>query len=34
MNEEEFTKIIDSFRPDHLWKKKNGKWELQQAVWK
>ena len=27
-------KTIDKFRPDHLWKKKNDKWELKNAVWK
>ena len=24
----EFDKIIDKFRPKHLWENKNGKWEL------
>ena len=30
----EFDKIIDKFRPKHLWENKNGKWELKHAVWK
>ncbi len=34
INEQEFTDIIDSFRPEGLWKKNNGKWELKHAVWK
>ena len=34
INEQEFTDIIDSFRPEDLWKKNNGKWELKHAVWK
>ena len=34
MSEEEFNKTIDKFRPNHLWKKNNSKWELLQAVWK
>ena len=28
----EFDKIIDKFRPKHLWENKNGKWELKHAV--
>ncbi len=34
INEDEFNEIIDKFRPNHLWKKNNSKWELLQAVWK
>ena len=34
LSETEFHKIIDKFRPDHIWKKKNNKWELKNAVWK
>ena len=30
----EFNKIIDSFRPDHIWEKRSGKWQLKNAVWK
>ncbi len=33
MNEDEFWETIDSFRPPYLWKKNNGTWKLQQAVW-
>ena len=34
MKEDEFYEIIDSFRPDHIWKKENNKWKLINAVWK
>ena len=34
LNEKKFFEIIDKFRPQHLWKKESGKWELLQAVWK
>ncbi len=34
MDENEFNKTIDNFRPDHLWKKIGSKWELKHAVWK
>lgn len=34
LNLEKFNEIIDKFRPQHLWEKKNGKWVLKQAVWK
>ena len=34
LSETEFHKIIDKFRPDHIRKKKNNKWELKNAVWK
>ena len=33
MDEKKFHKIVDSFRPEHVWKKKGSKWELRQAVW-
>jgi len=33
LSEENFHKIIDSFRPQHIWKKNKDKWELKQAVW-
>ena len=34
LNEKEFIEIVDSFRPDHIWTKVNGEWELKYAVWK
>ncbi len=34
INEKKFHEIIDKFRPEHLWKKENGKWILKKAVWK
>ena len=33
ISEEKFEEIIDSFRPDHLWKKENGIWKLKQPIW-
>ena len=33
VDESEFEKIIDSFRPNHIWKKNGKKWVLKQAVW-
>ncbi len=33
MNQQEFEKVINSFRPKHIWKKNTNKWELKQAVW-
>jgi N-acetyl sugar amidotransferase len=30
----EFDEIIDASRPDHLWSKKDGKWDLIQPIWK
>ena len=33
MNEADFFKVIDSFRPKHIWKKNQSQWELKQAVW-
>ena len=32
INEKEFNKICDSWRSDHLWIKKNGKWRLKQKI--
>jgi len=29
-----FNEIIDASRPDHLWSKKDGKWDLIQPIWK
>ena len=34
LSESEFHKIIDRFRPDHIWKKENSKWRLRKPVWK
>ena len=34
MSENEFYKVIDSFRQKHIWKKKNGKWKLRHTVGK
>jgi len=33
INEDEFWRVIDQFRPEHLWKKVDGEWILKQAVW-
>ena len=33
MSEKQFIEVIDSFRPDFLWKKEKKTWELKQAVW-
>ncbi len=33
MTEEEFFATVDKFRPKHLWKKVDGKWQLRHAVW-
>ena len=33
IGEDEFIKIIDSFRPEYLWKKDKSGWKLKQAVW-
>jgi hypothetical protein len=30
----EFNRIIDSFRPEYLWQKSKNQWELKHAVWK
>jgi len=32
ISEERFWEIIDGFRPEHLWEKKNGKWLLKHQV--
>jgi len=32
ITEERFCKIIDAFRPPHLWEKVNGEWKLRQQV--
>ena len=29
----EFENIIDSFRPNHLWKKENDVWQLKKPIW-
>jgi N-acetyl sugar amidotransferase len=34
ITEKQFWDTIDKFRPDHLWEKKNGKWQLKHSVWK
>lgn len=34
LTDEEVHEVIDSWRSDHLWEKKNGKWQLKHAVWK
>ena len=31
--EEEFWKVVDSFRLNHIWKKENGKWKLRHTVY-
>lgn len=33
LRENEFWKVIDSFRPNDLWEKKDDKWRLKHAVW-
>lgn len=33
MTQERFEEIIDSFRPDHLWKKENDEWKLKHPIW-
>ncbi len=33
LSEGEFFSCVDSFRPDHLWEKKDNEWHLKQAVW-
>jgi len=33
-NNNEFHRIIDSFRPEYLWQKSKDQWELKHAVWK
>ena len=34
MDKEELRDISDKFRPPHLWKNNNGKWELKTPAWK
>jgi len=35
ISDQEFNKIIDSWRSEHVWHKgKNGKWELKNPIWK
>lgn len=33
IKEDEFYEIVDSWRSDHIWKKKNNKWSLRKAIW-
>lgn len=33
LTEEEFWRIVDSFRSPHLWEKVNGEWKLRHRVW-
>ncbi|TGL99207.1 N-acetyl sugar amidotransferase [Leptospira jelokensis] len=33
MSEEEFHQIVDSWRSDHIWEKKEGTWSLKHKVW-
>ena len=33
ITEDEFWKVIDSWRSPHIWKKNNNDWELKKAVW-
>lgn len=33
MTESEFNTTLDKFRPDHLWRKNNGNWELKNPIW-
>jgi len=33
INEEDFHRIIDSWRSDHLWKRVDGEWVLKYHVW-
>ncbi len=32
MTEEEFSQVVDGFRPDHIWKQENGEWRLRHQV--
>lgn len=34
IDEDTFWKTIDSFRPQHLWEKKNNEWVLKNPIWK
>ena len=33
ITENQFDKIVDSWRSDHVWKKQNRKWVLRKKVW-
>ena len=33
IDEDNFWKIIDQFRPDHLWTKEQNEWKLKSPVW-
>lgn len=33
LSKKEFVKIIDSWRSDHIWENKNGKWRLKNPIW-
>lgn len=33
MTQADFDRIVDSFRPEHLWKKKDGEWQMRQPIW-
>ena len=34
IDKKKFKEIIDKARPNHLWKKANGKWQLKHPIWK
>ena len=34
ITEEKFWNIVDSWRSDHIWVKKEGKWKLRNPIWK
>lgn len=33
IDEKHFWEVVDSYRPDHIWKKVNGEWKLRRTVW-
>ncbi len=33
MTEDEFRQVVDSWRSEHIWKRENGEWRLNKAVW-
>ena len=33
ITQERFVEIVDSFRPDHLWKQESGEWKLKYPIW-
>ena len=33
IDESEFVEIIDSWRSDHIWVKKDNKWSLRKPIW-